>query len=134
MSRIWTHERDAGSSVLRLETLHRLGGAARIGATHVDEAMAALPRKDREIAARLFRYLVTPRGDKLALRPSDLAEWTQQQERDILPVLERLAGADLRILRPIWSQGEPGQEPAYELFHELLVPAVSDWLARHRSH
>ncbi len=78
MTRLWDEEVRAGSSVLRLETLNRLGGAERIVRTHLDTTMSALPPGEQEVAARVFHFLVTPSGTKIAhtaldrftLRPS----------------------------------------------------------------
>jgi len=74
LTRLWEEENAAGSGVLRLETLDRLGGAERIVPTHLDAAMAKLSRPERDVAARIFHFLVTPSGTKIAHRASDLAE------------------------------------------------------------
>src|SRR5262249_30373928 len=75
LARLWDEERRDGSHVLRLETLERLGGAERIVRTHLDVALDALDPDDQEVAAAVFRYLVTPSGTKIAHRVDDLAEY-----------------------------------------------------------
>jgi CHASE2 domain-containing sensor protein len=127
--RVWDEERAAGSRVLRLATLERLGGAERIVRTHLDQVLASFPRRDRDAAAKVFRYLVTPSGTKIAHRPADLAEYAGVREERLAPLLAALAG-EPRILRPV-SGG------AYEIYHDVLTAAVLDWRRRYeeeRSH
>ena len=51
--------------------------------------------------AGAFHYLVTPSGAKIAQRRKDLARLTGAPEDDIAAPLEKLAGGDARILRPV---------------------------------
>src|SRR5205085_810508 len=67
MTRLWQEEAAVQSSVLRLSTLQRLGGASEIVKRHVDSALDALTPDERNAAARVFQYLVTPAGTKIAL-------------------------------------------------------------------
>jgi len=62
MQRLWDVERAAGSSTLRAETLEELGGARQVVADHLERAVEALTPDQRDVAARLFTYLVTPSG------------------------------------------------------------------------
>src|SRR5262249_6762725 len=72
MQRLWDEERAAGSDLLRVTTLDRLGGAHRIVEDHLEGAMAELSAEQRDVAARLFNHLVTPSGTKIAHELSDL--------------------------------------------------------------
>src|SRR5207248_249455 len=106
MTRLWGEEVAAappsdGPRTLRLQTLDRLGGAERIVRTHLDAAMSALPPPERDIAARVFHYLVTPSGTKIAHAPADLADYAQLPQAELEPVLDKLAGSGIRILRPV---------------------------------
>src|SRR5206468_1033153 len=92
MQRLWDDERAAGSDVLRLETLERLGGAQSIVEDHLASAMAELTEDQMDIAARLFNHLVTPSGTKIAHETSDLADFGHASVRDVQPVLATLAG------------------------------------------
>jgi WD40 repeat protein len=127
MERLWSAEREAGSNVLRLETLERLGGARRIVRTHLDQAMATLDADDEDICARVFGRLVTPSRTKIAYLAADLAKLENVAPERLSPVLEDLAAK--RILRPI---APPPEEilPRYEIFHDVLAPAVLDWRGR----
>jgi CHASE2 domain-containing sensor protein len=123
MIRVWDEEVAAGSRVLHAGTLERLGGAGRIVRTHLDDVVSNLSRRDRKVAARAFRYLVTPSGSKIAHRPRDLAEYTGVPEGVVTSVLEQLAG-EARILRPVPGGG-------YEIYHDVLTTAILDWRRRY---
>jgi WD40 repeat protein len=131
MTRLWSEELEAGSHVLRAATLNRLGGAERIVRTRLDDALGALPTAERDVAARVFQYLVTRSGSKIAHTPADLADYSGLPEATVTPVVEHMAGGDIRLLRPV--PPPPGQdgEPRYEIFHDVLGPAVLDWRARY---
>src|SRR5206468_1381343 len=64
MRRLWSEDVEGtsgeGSATVRLATLERLGGAERIVRTHLDATMEALSEHQRDVAAGIFHYLVTP--------------------------------------------------------------------------
>jgi hypothetical protein len=124
LSRLWDEERRAGSRQLRLETLERLGGAERIVRTHLDDALDALSADEQELAASVFRYLVTPSGTKIAHRVDDLAEYAGAPPAAVASVLAKLAAGGTRVVRP-------AGEDAYEIYHDVLAGAVLDWRARY---
>jgi hypothetical protein len=124
LTRLWDEESAAASRVLRLETLDRLGGAERIVPEHLDTALAKLSRTDSDLAARLFHYLVTPSGTKIAHHASDLAEYSEMPASQIGPLLDLLSGQQARILR---GTGDG----RYEIYHDVLAAAILDWRARH---
>ena len=121
MQRIWEAERGAGHEVLRLETLERLGGARKIVGDNLERAMAELAPSQRAIAAAMFTHLVTPSGQKVAHRPSDLAELAGVTEAEATAVLRALD--ERRILRP----HEGGR---FEIFHDVLASEILDWRRR----
>ena len=123
MERLWEVERDDGSATLRAATLDRLGGAARIVADHLERALAALPGGRQEIAARLFRQLVTPSGTKIAYSADDLVGYADAPAAEVQAVLDALA--ERRILRP-------DDDGTYEIFHDVLAEPVLAWCARQR--
>jgi hypothetical protein len=132
MTRLWDEELRAGSHVLRLETLRRLGGAERIVRTHLDKTMNMLPARERAMAAAMFHYLVTPSGTKIAHTARDLAEYTGNQEKDLVPVLEKMSASGIRILRPVAPPPDQMDAPTrYEIFHDVLAPAMLDWRRRY---
>jgi serine/threonine protein kinase len=94
----------------------------------MDAAMNALSPEEQEIAAGLFRYLVTPSGTKIAYTVADL-EYYARSKRSLQPVLEKLSQGNVRIMLPVTSPGEPGVI-RYQIYHDVLAPAVLDWRAR----
>lgn len=127
MTRLWQEEIGAGSRTLRLTTLETLGGAKRIVQTHVDAVMKRLKPDEQRTAAKLFYYLVTPDGTKIAHTVSALAKYTQLEEKHLIDVMEKLCGEDARILQPV--EPPPGQpdSPRYEIRHDKLAVALLDW-------
>jgi hypothetical protein len=131
MTRLWDEEMRAGSRVLRLQTLKRLGGAERIVGTHLDAVMSALPPRERDVAASVFYHLVTPSGTKIAHSEPDLAEFVRIEEADLSPVLEKLSGPRVRILRGVAPAPDQPEVRRYEIYHDVMAPAILDWRARH---
>jgi len=132
MRRLWEEEARAGSRVLRLRTLGRLGGAQAIIGSHLDRAMeggddggAGLSDEQRRIAAAAFRFLVTSGGTKIALTAGDLAELSGFPADEVAPVLRHLSSPRLHILRPVVF--EEGSEPRYEIFHDALAEPIREW-------
>jgi hypothetical protein len=134
LTRLWDEEIAAGSGVLRLSTLKQLGGAERVVRTHLDKEMDKLSQSERKIAVRLFRFLVTPTGTKIALTPGDLisfAELPTEQVEQVEPLLTRLSLPDVRILRSVAPPPDQPDARRYEIFHDVLAPAILDWRLRY---
>jgi hypothetical protein len=130
MTRLWKEEHRHSSSSLRLATLESLGGVKSIVETHVDQTMSLLAAHDRDVAARVFHYLVTPSGAKIAHSAADLAKYADADEWELTLVLSRLAAPDLRVLRLVPPPNREG-EGRFEIFHDVLARAVLDWQARY---
>jgi WD40 repeat protein len=130
MKRLWDEESAAGSHVLRLETLQSLGGAQQIIGTHLDTAMAELTPEQQAVAADVFRFLVTRTGMKIAFSSADLADMSGRSTEEVAPVLSRLSGADLHILRSV-AMPDDGQGSNYEIFHDALAQPIRDWRSRY---
>jgi hypothetical protein len=128
MQRLWDEEHVAGSRVLRLATLQRLGAAEQIVGAHVDRALMALTSAEQDLAATMFDHLVTPSGAKIAHGAADLARYAGAQEPAVVSVLDRLGGD--RIVRTIADGGTHGR---YEIFHDVLAEPVLAWKAAHET-
>lgn len=128
MQRIWDEESTAGSRLLRVETLRRLGGAGTIVRAHVDDALTGMPDAERDAASEALRFLVTSGGRKIALSTKELREFTDVPPEPLESALERLERH--RILRPV-AASEPDGAVRRELYHDVLAPAVLDWRRRH---
>jgi WD40 repeat protein len=130
MKRLWDEEMAAGSQVLRLEALERLGGAQTIIGTHLDKSMSGFSAEEQDAAATVFRFLVTSTGTKIALSADDLAELSGVPASVLGPMLRRLSAADLHILRPVVMRDSPGQV-RFEIFHDALARPILDWRTRY---
>ncbi len=127
MQRLWEDERAAGSDILRVETLERLGGAQRIVEEHLEGAMGELTDAQKDVAARIFNHLVTPSGTKIAHELSDLADFAGVSVDEVRPVLESLG--ERRIVRSV----EEGGGVRYEIFHDVLAEPVLAWRTAHEA-
>jgi WD40 repeat protein len=129
METIWRHERAAASHELRLSTLQDLHGVKTIVDTHLEMALTSLDSGERKTAIDLFDHLVTPSGGKIAESVPDLAKRTGHGEAEVGIVLDKLD--DSRIVRPV--PAPPGQDPMrfrrYEIFHDVLAPAINHTIA-----
>jgi len=130
MTRLWEEEMSAGSRLLRLETLARLGGADRIVRTHLDDTMNMLSSDQQDIASRIFYHLVTPSGTKIAHTGLDLAAFAGLPQDEVNPVLIKLSDNTERILRPAEPPPNRQNVQRYEIFHDVLAPAILDWRTR----
>ena len=128
LTRLWHEERAAGSHALRMQTFETLGRASNIARTHLDTMMAKLDGAERDGAAEILRYLVTPSGTKIAQEAAALTSWTELSKERVEGILNRLTGPDMRILRTMQA---PGQPVLYEIFHDVLAQAVLNWRRRH---
>jgi WD40 repeat protein len=124
LERIWFAERDEGSTVLRVATLRRLGGAATIVRDHLHGALEKLEPGQQDVAASMFEHLVTPSGTKIAHRAPDLAEYADVPEGALRTVLESLTRA--RIVHSVDGSDR------YEIFHDVLAEPIRAWRLQRR--
>jgi WD40 repeat protein len=128
MSRLWEIETRRGSKTLRVETLRELGGAAHIVEDHLEQAMADLSAREKDVAAAMYTFLVTPSGTKIAHDVRDLAGYAEVDEREAAEVLRRLSAE--RIVR---SDSHNGTGSRYEIYHDVLAEAVVAWRNQHNA-
>ncbi|HEY6352307.1 MAG TPA: VWA domain-containing protein [Candidatus Angelobacter sp.] len=123
LTQLWHAERQQNSPVMRLQTLQRMGGASQIVRDHVNSVMNHLESDEsRDIAARMFLYLVTPSRTKIAQRTEDLVCFGGAHELEVKSVLNALTDQeDSRILRRL---SNPEQ---YEIFHDVLAQHILEW-------
>lgn len=127
LTRLWDAEMDVGSHELRLSTLKELGGASRIVRTHMDHALHGLNERERNVAAQIFKFLVTPSGVRVAYTLRDLSAYTNLPREELNSVVNKLSGAKARILRATAPLPGLPDSPRYEIFHDVLAPAMRDW-------
>ncbi len=128
MTRLWAEEMLAGSRTLRLATLVRLEGAREIVRTHLEKVMAGLDTTSQAVCATFFDRLVTPTGSKVACSVESLERWAGALAPHVPGVLETLSHN--RILRTVAASAEKPDATSYEIYHDVLAPAILDW--RHR--
>ncbi len=131
LTRLWDQERATGSSSLRRSTLDELGGAQTIVQSHLDNVMSGLSPAQVDVAAAVFRNLVTTSGAKIALTAADLADLSGLPVSAVQDVLETLCSGPHRILRPLPPAVSAAGPPRYEIFHDVMGAAVLDWRRRY---
>ncbi len=132
MTRLWNKEcHPDGSYRLRLETLTGLGGAIKIVEDHFQEHIRLLSEKEQEAAARIFEYLVTPAGSKIAYPVLDLTKQTGLDAKQLKKLLEKLSSSEFRLLHALGpSPDKPGVQ-RYEIFHDVVALAILNWRRQH---
>jgi hypothetical protein len=132
LKRLWEEEQKHHSHVMLLSTYRRLGGAQRIVENHLDDTVRALSRREQAVAASIFEHLVTPTKSKIAHTSSDLANYAHVDEEQIKALLDKLSGPE-RILVPVAPTADQTPETRYQIFHDVLAPAVLAWTTKHRA-
>ena len=95
--------------------------------------MDSLTREQRDTAAAMFGYLVTPSGAKIRYTAEDLAGYARRPPAAVGGVLEALSRPDLRIIRRVPAPSGDPQDHGYEIFHDVLAGAVRGWGLRNRA-
>jgi len=131
LTRLWEAEVEAKSTVLRASTLQQLGGAQQIARTHLHDIMAPLSPKRAEVCARFFDRLVTPSGSKVAYSAEDLTKFAGDLAPEVPELLKTLS--DARLLRTVTPAPGNNSSLRYEIFHDVLAPAILDWRQQHIS-
>jgi WD40 repeat protein len=132
MERLWRAAKDEGAHDLTVDRLDRLGGPQRIVENHLLDALGALSPSEQEVAADLFRFLVTSSKTKIAHPASDLGEWTGREEAVVEPVLDKLCrGESGRILRRVPPPVTGDGATRYELYHDVLAEPILEWRREH---
>ena len=134
-ARLWEEEKKNQSQILRLETYNNLGRADNIVKKHVNEQMEKLSPQMQHIAASVFHYLVTSSRIKIAHTVSELVDLVNDErsreipltKEQVEPVLRQLCQQEVRILRSLLAASREQQEEHYEIFHDVLAPAILDW-------
>ncbi len=131
MEYLWKEEiENKHADSLRLKTLVDKGGAKKIVSDHLTRQMKLLREEEGKASvvavAKIFQYLVTPSGSKIAYPLKDLIEPTGWSEDKLRKLLEKLASGKLRLLRRVSKSSEVDSE-RYEIFHDVLAQPILDW-------
>jgi hypothetical protein len=65
---------------------------------------------------------------KIAHSLADLAHYAELTPERVEPVIKILAASELRVIQVIAASGT--RPEFYEIFHDVLAPAILDWRAR----
>jgi predicted chitinase len=127
LTRLWSKEIAPGSRLLRLQTFEKtLGGEKQIVRTYLNEVLESLSDTEREIASRLFKFLVTPTGAKQAQEVNALSYFAGVDRKQTQALVTRLSTDEkMRILR---KDVDLSLTERYEIFHDVLALAVKEWL------
>ncbi|MBD2255245.1 NACHT and WD repeat domain-containing protein [Nostoc parmelioides] len=136
MLRLWKQEMrgESPSRSLAKQSYINLGKSEKIVQDHLDQKLEDLKTDfNIDTSDSLFYYLVTPSGDKLALKARDLcdyvnAEPNQTEKLEIERVykwLNKLSQGEARIIRPLAAD-------YYEIFLDVLAKAIWKRLQRQR--
>ncbi|MDV3351947.1 hypothetical protein QGP82_24890 [Leptothoe sp. LEGE 181152] len=131
MEYLWKKEiENKRSNSLRLQTLFDMGGAEKIVSDHLSRQMDLLRKEEGEaslvVIARIFQYLVTPSGSKIAYPLKDLIGITEWPETRLRRLLEKLTSGKQRLLRTT-SKSSDAYSERYEIFHDVLAQPILDW-------
>lgn len=129
LTRLWSQEIAGQSRVLRRATFDRLGGAQEIVRSHLGAVMSQLDETSQAVCATFFDRLVTPSGSKVACARDDLAGWAGPLREHVPKVLHALS--EQRILRTTAAAMDQPEATYYEVYHDVLAPALVDWRNRY---
>jgi WD domain, G-beta repeat len=105
--------------------------AEEIIQSHLDSVMGELSEAEQDAAARAFYHLVTPGGTKIALSTGDLIGFTGVAWGELEPVLKKLSRKETAVLTQLAPPPEHPSDFRYEIFHDVLAPAILAWRARY---
>jgi WD40 repeat protein len=91
----------------------------QIGEQHLTTVLDRLSEAQQDVADKVFRHLVMPRGTKIAQTTDDLILIAEHPEDEVRKTLTALSG--MRILLRTYPPEK------YEITHDVLCPAVLEW-------
>jgi WD40 repeat protein len=114
----------------------KLSSAQQIIKDHLNQKIDQLSEKEREMAVRIFYFLITPSSTQLlALNAQDLTQLANENrlinerelkdKEEVAPFLEKLSRGDTRILTPMGGD-------RYQIFFHGLSDAVLQWVKEQR--
>jgi WD40 repeat protein len=112
--------------VLRNATFEAVG-AEKIVQRHLRSQLDSLPRAQRDVAAQVFRFLVTSSGTKISHSAEDLAGLAERDVGRVSAVLDTLASREARILREVPGPPHQPEVKSYEIFHDVLARPILEW-------
>jgi len=117
-------------------SLREVGGTAGVGVTFLEETFSSRTappqhRQHGEAARDVLRALLPDTGTEIKghrRTARDLQQACGYADRPTdFAALLSLLDSQVRLITPVTTEG---QEPAYQLTHDYLVPSLRDWLTR----
>lgn len=127
MIHLWKEAIESGRHELHPAMLDDPDRAEKIVQSHLNEVMERLDASEQEAASRVFDRLVTPSGVKIAQTLSDLAAFAELSKDEIAPMLDKLSQKESGILSQLAPPPGQRNEPRFEIFHDVLAPAILNW-------
>jgi hypothetical protein len=90
--------------------------------------MKRLSSDHQLLASKVFQYLVTPSGTKIALSADDLSSFVDVPAPVVKSLLQRLSEQDVRLLRA--AETREKTDVTYEIFHDVLAAPILEWRER----
>ncbi len=129
---LWDEEVGKGSKIIRFGTFLRLGETSGIAKELVKKCLDNLDKNQKDIAASLLHFLVTPDKHKIShtasnLRyyandyRSDYPDLSQLTDEEVENLLRILSDPKLRILR------HRSDDDCYEILHDALSEGILAW-------
>ena len=122
-ARLWELNKDNDDKLIRLASYEKAGRDTGILTRFLHEALSGLSSGEKQIASRAFDYLAAQRGVKMAYPLDVLANVSRVKATKLEPVLDKLAGDNVRILRTQERSGITW----YELYHDMFSASVERW-------
>lgn len=97
----------------------------KTGLENLIALMNSLSPREQDLAAKSFSFLVTPLGTRITYAVADLASQVECVPVELNPLLEKLARD--HIVRPVEPSSDKPDSQRYEVFHDVLAPAVLEW-------
>lgn len=139
MSTLWKKEVQVlKSSSLTVKTFMNIGGAKSIIKQYFFRQLESLKKQKGAwilaATSKLFYYLITPSGTKIAYPENDLIENlktdTGLTEKKIRDLITSFSSNKIRILRPIESPSHV-DFCYYEIYHDLLTHPILEWQSKY---
>lgn len=118
---LWQREQHNPRRLIRKSTYDAMGGARAIVERYFEEIMETFTASERRLSARIFTFLVTDWGTKMAYPESVLARILRVRPETLRPVLHKLHGS--RILR----EDQRPEGIWYELYHDVFAQIIEAW-------
>ena len=122
-ARLWALNKDNKDQEIKLVSYEKAGRDVGILSHFLSQALSGFSKAEKSVVSKAFDYLAARRGVKMAYPLDVMAKITGVKPSTIEPVLQKLASAEVRILRTQERAGITW----YELYHDMFSSSVERW-------